>query len=229
MRVVIDDKLIERRAQVAQRALVVGAVLLAIALVASFTPRYVLPAYAVVILGTVVTTWAARTGSKWLGDLRGDRVLAKVLKGLDNRCRLYSYLLPAEHVLLSPTGLFALRLQRQEGRISCRGEKWHRPFSLSRVVNLLSEERLGDPSKRARREAADLSKFVADGLPGVDVPIQPLIVFINPKAELDVAEPAMPAMPIGALKRYLRSAAKDVGISKEIYRALVELFDEQAT
>jgi len=229
MRVMIDEKLTEKRAQLTQRALVVGTVLLAIALVASFTPRYVLPAYAVVILGTIVTTWGARTGSKWLGDLRGDRVLAKVLKGLDNRYRLYSYLLPAEHVLLSPTGVFALRLQRQEGRISCRGEKWHRPFSLSRVVNLLSEEQLGDPNKRARREAADLLKFVANGLPSVDVPIQPLIVFVNSKAELDVAKPAIPAMPIGALKRYLRSADKDVGISKETHRALVELFDEQAT
>ena len=229
MRVVIDDKLTENRAQVAQRALVVGSVLLAVALVASFTPRYVLPAYAVVILGTIVTTWGARTGSKWLGDLRGDKVLTKVLKGLDNRYRLYSYLLPAEHVLLSPTSVFALRLQRQEGIISCRGEKWRRPFSLSRVVNLLSEEPLGDPSKRAGREVADLRKFVADGLPGVDVPIQPLIVFVNAKAKLDVAKPGIPAMPIGALKRYLRSAAKDAGISKETYGALVELFDGQAT
>ena len=64
MRVVVDDKLIARRSQVAQRALLVGAVLLAIALVASFNPRYVLPAYGVVVLGTIVTTWGSRIGSK---------------------------------------------------------------------------------------------------------------------------------------------------------------------
>jgi len=228
MRVVVDDKLIARRSQVAQRALLVGAVLLAIALVASFNPRYVLPAYGVVVLGTIVTTWGSRIGSKWLGDLRGDSVLAKVLKGLDNSYRLYNYVLPAEHVLLSPFGLFILRLQRQDGEISCHGSKWHRPFRMRRVFSLLSEEGLGNPIKQVQREAAQLHRFVADHLPDADAPTHPLIVFVNPKAELDIAEPVVPAVPVSALKRHLRHTAGDTRMPKETYKALTELFDEQA-
>jgi len=228
MRVVVDDKLVARRSQTAQRALLVGAGLLIIALVASFNPRYVLPAYVVVVLGTIVTTWGARIGSKWMGDLRGDRVLAKVLKGLDNSYRLYNYVLPVDHVLLSPDGLFVLRLQRQDDKVSCRGSKWHRPFRLRRVYGLLSEEGLGNPTNQAQREAARLDRFVADHLPDADAPTHSLIVFVNPKVELDVTDPVVPAVPVSALKRHLRHTMGDTRMPKETYKALTELFGEQA-
>ena len=228
MRIVVDEKLIARRGQAAQRGLLVGAVLLATALVASFSPRYVLPAYGVVVLGTIVTTWGSRIASKWLGDLRGDRVLAKVLKGLDNSYRLYNNVLPAEHVLLSPDGLFVLRLQRQDGKISCHGQKWHRPFTIRRVFSFLSEEGLGNPTKQVQREAAGLFGLVADHLPDADAPMYPVIVFVNPKVELDVTAPVVPAVQIRALKRHLRHRAGDTRMPKETYKALTELFDEQA-
>ena len=228
MRIVVDDKLIAKRSQAAQRGLLVGGVLLVTALVASFSPRYVLPAYGVVVLGTIVTTWGSRSGTKWLGDLRGDKVLAKVLKGLDNSYRLYNYVLPAEHVLLSPGGLFVLRLQRQDGKISCRGKKWQRPFSIGRVFSFLSEEGLGNPSKQVERDAAELCGLVADHLPDVDAPVYPVIVFVNPKVELDVTAPVVPAVQIRALKRHLRHRAGDTRMPKETYKALTELFDEQA-
>lgn len=229
MRTIVNDKLATNRGQSAKRGLIVGTVLLTLSVLGALQPRFMLPAYAVVLLGTVVTSWAGRAAAKWLGDLRGDRVLAKVLKGLDNRHRLYSYVLPAEHVLLSVADVFVLRVQRQDGKISCRGEKWRRHFHLQRLLGILSEERLGNPSKQARREAEQLRRFVTDHSPDVDVPIQPVIVFVNPRAELDVTRPTVPAVPLSELKRHLRHSTGDREMPKEAYRALARLFDEQAT
>ena len=155
-------------------------------------------------------------------------MLAKVLKGLDNSYRLYNYVLPAEHVLLSPAGLFVLRLQRQDGEISCRGKKWQRPFSMRRVFSLLSEEGLGNPTKQVQREAAQLCGLVADHLPDADAPMYPVIVFVNPRVELDVTAPVVPAVPISALKRHLRHTAGNSRMPKETYKALMGLLDEQA-
>ncbi len=228
MRLVINDKLAERRSRAAQRALTIGIMLLLSALGASFYPRYVLLAYPLMLLATILLTWATRTGDKWSGDSRSDKVLAKVLKGLDHRHRLYSYLLPAEHVLLSPAGIFVLKVKRQDGEISCHSGKWRRRFSLGRLLRMLSEEQLGNPTKQARLETGKLRRFVASHLPDVDVPIQPVIVFINPRAELDVVEPTMPAMLLSALKAYLRNAMADRKMPQERLKALIDLFSEQA-
>jgi len=227
MRIIVNSELVNKRAHTAQRALTTGVMLLVIALIASFYPRYVSLAYIIMLLATVLLVWATRTGNKWLGELRADKLLSKVLKGLDHRYRLYNYVLPAEHVLLAPAGLFVLLVKRQDGKVSYRGGKWHRQFNWRRIFGILSEEWLNDPCKQARIEAEKLHHFVATNLPDVDVPIQPVIVFVDPQVELDVVNPTVPAVTLGALKAYLRSAVGDKKLPNKTLEALVDLFDGQ--
>ena len=58
--------------------------------------------------------------------------------------------------------------------------------------------------------------------------MQPVIVFVNPNAELDVAGSNVPAVPLKTLKQRLRSTTGDEAMPKETYKALVNLFGEQA-
>jgi len=229
MRVVVNERLVKRRAETAQRAMTIGMMMLLIALVLSFNLRYIWLAYLLMLAGVVLLNWGVSSGNKWLRKPRIDQELAKALKGLDHGHRLYNYLLPAEHVLLSPAGLFVLKVKQQDGKISCRGEKWRRQFSLRRLLRALIEPPLGNPSKQARLETDKLRRFMTKHLPGVDVPMQPVVVFINPKADLDVVEPVLPAMSLNALKAYLRSATQERMAPQETLQALANLFDEQAT
>jgi len=96
------------------------------------------------------------------------------------------------------------------------------------VFSFLSEEGLGNPTKQVQREAAQLCGLIADHLPDADVSMYPVIVFVNPKVELDVTAPVVPAVPISALKRHLRHTAGDTKMPKETYKALTELLDERA-
>ena len=228
MRIVVNDTLVEKRAAAARRAVTLGLFLMFGAMMFSFRPPLVLPAYGIMLLGVILLNWGGRTGAKWLRKPRVDQTLGKALKGLNHGCRLYSYLLPAEHVILSPTGLFVLKAKTQDGEISCRGEKWHRPFRLGHLLRVFSEERLGNPGRQVQGETEKMHRFVTSHLPDVDVPMQPLIVFVDPKATLNVAQPTVPVMPLRDLKAHLRKAAGEQRMPRETEKALIELFDELA-
>jgi hypothetical protein len=207
----------------------IGVMLLFGAMVLSFNRRFVLHAYGLLLVGLVVVNWTGHAAGKWLRKPRVDQELAKALKGLSHSHRLYSYLLPAEHVLLSPTGLFVLKAKLLDGRIFCHGDHWRRQMSLGRLVRLLSEERLGNPSKQAQRETDVMRRFVTSHLPDMDVPMQPVVVFVDPKAELSVVEPTVPVVPMRDLKAYLRESVGERPMPRQTLKALTDLFDEQAT
>jgi hypothetical protein len=227
MRVTVNEALVRKRGATAQRGILAGVVLLGAAAVLSFNPQYVLRAYGLIIPGVIVASWAARYGDKWLREPRAHELLAKALKGLTQGYRLYSYVLPAEHVILSPTGVFVLNVKRQDGKISCRGEQWHRPLTLRRLWRFLAEEPLGNPTKQVRDEVQKLKQFIAERLPDEHVPVSPVIVFTEPEAELELMEPAVAAMPLSDLRPYLRSVGKGVAVPRRTQRALCDLFDDQ--
>nr|MBC7245440.1 NERD domain-containing protein [Chloroflexota bacterium] len=227
MRVVINEPLVKKQATFARRAITIGLTLLFASVMLSLNPRSMLVAYIVMLLGMLVMSWGAMRGNKWLRDPRFDQALDKVLKGLNHGSRLYHYVLPADHVLLSPAGLFVLLVKPQEGHISCRGEKWRHRFNLGRFLRTLFEERLGNPSRQVLLEVERLRRFLAKHLPDVQVPIQPLIVFSHPNAELDIVEPTMPVLLLGDLKAYLRDAMAKKNLRQETLQALTNLFDEQ--
>jgi hypothetical protein len=226
MRVIVNEKLVTKRSTAARNATTIGLVLLVLTVILSFRPGYVLAAYGVLLISFVLLGWGAGRGARWLQEPRPDQRVAKALKGLDNKYQLYSFLLPAEQVLLCPTGLFVLLLKLTDGKIKCHGEKWHRKFTFWHIFLWLAEERLGNPSKRANAEAQKLRRFVTNRLPEADILIQPVIVFVDPKAELEVVEPTVPAMLLSELKAYLRDAK--TALPQKTYQALTQLFNEQA-
>lgn len=229
MRVIVNEPLITKEATAARRIITIGLVLLFAAMVLSFNPRSLLAAYLIMLLGIVLLNWGAIRGNKWLRDPRFDQELGKVLKGLNQGLRLYHYVLPADHVLLSPAGLFVLLVKPQEGQIACHGEKWRHRFNLGRFLRTLFEERLGNPTKQAQLQAEKLQRFLAKHLPDAEIPIQPIIVFSHPKAELDITEPVVPVMRIGELKAYLRNATAKKALRQDTLKTLADLFDEQAS
>jgi hypothetical protein len=192
--------------------------------VLSFNPRYLLLAYGTVIPGLALATWGARQSEKWLQDPRPDQQLTKALKGLSRGYRLHSYVLPAEHVISSPTGLYVLQLKPQDGPITCTGAKWHRPFNVRRLLRILSESSLGNPTKQARAEADSLQRFLSERLPDLQVPIQPAIVFTSPQADLNLAEPKVPTMPLSDLKSFLRDTRLGPNLPQESQKTLLATF-----
>jgi len=72
----------------------------------------------------------------------------------------------------------------------------------------LAGDSLGNPSREAAGEADTLRRYLAKKLPGVEIPIQPVIVFGNTTAEVEAGDSPIPALHFKKLKDWLARTGK---------------------
>jgi hypothetical protein len=93
------------------------------------------------------------------------------------------------------------------------------------LLLFFGQEGLGNPTREVRGEMGRLRRFLDEKLPEVDVPIEGLIVFTNPRARLELIDPAVPVVSSNKLKTFLRQMKKK-RISAEQRKELAEIFEE---
>jgi len=229
MKIIVNDQLIARRARLGKILTLAGLGLLLVGLIVSLTmapTSFFLVSLGCLLGGIIASSIGTVNMNRWAREPRADQVLARGLKGFDDRYRLYSYTLPAPHVLLTPTAVYVLTTMLQDGQIRYEGGKWHRDFSLGRAIRFLGEEGLGRPFALADKEVLAMQRLleqheVADG-----VEIENVLVFVHPKAQVEAIEPPCPVLMPKDLKRAIRSDQKK--LSPDRYRRLQELFESQA-
>ena len=229
MRVIVNEPLVEKRSTWGRRLMSLGVAILLFAVFLSFNRQTVWGAYAVMLVGLIVLNVGTAVGGKWMRQPRGDQILDKALKGLDHGSRLYNYLLPVDHVLLSPAGLFVLTLKTQDGQIIGQGEKWQRRLNLLGSISALFETKLGNPSRQARKEVAKVQSWLHARLPDAEVPVHPVIVFVNPKAQLRLEELTVPALRLADLKAYLRANIGKTMVQRNTLETLAALCEERSS
>ena len=226
MQVFTNERLIRSQARVGRIAATSGLVILLIGMFVSFIPRWILVSFVALVSGLFLSTIGITVAHRWIKEPRADQLLVNGLKGLDDRHRLYHYLLPAEHLLLSPYGLFVLTVRRQEGEIRCQGERWHQAFRWRRFLGGLGEERLGNPTRENRRDVEMMQRWLDRLLPDMEVPMEGIIVFTHAGAKLTVVDSPIPVMSIKKLKSFLRGASKrDKKIPEELRMELGRALD----
>lgn len=230
MRLTTNDKLIERQAKIARYATFGGLAVLLGSLVTSFTGNFpIIVAYGLLFVGFGLAYVGAMLANKWIKEPRADNALAKALKGLDNKNHLYNYLLPANHVLLTPTGLLVFKVKSNDGKITCQGDKWSSPFRWSRLFGGMGQEPLGNPGAELRDEIAKLKNLVANKLEnGAIVPVDGYVVFSDPKADLTVENPSVPVVRVEDLKDAFRKSKRGPVLPPKVLEAVGQALDEQA-
>jgi hypothetical protein len=230
MRLVVNDEKIARGARLGKIATLVGLGFLLAGFIISLTLRdlvYLWVSLGCLVVGMLISSVGTMNMNRWVRQPRADQALAQGLKGFDDRYVLYSYSLPVPHVLLTPTGLFVLTAMGQDGKIRYDGDKFRRDFSPARLLRFMAEEGLGRPLAEAEREAKTLQQFLEEQETGEDVEIQNVLVFYNPRAELDVSEGPVPIVNPKGLKKAIRKQTDEKLPAKQ-YQALRELFDQAA-
>jgi hypothetical protein len=181
------------------------------------------------VLGLIVSSVGTMNMNRWVREPRADQALAQGLKGFDDRYRLYSYYLPAPHVLLSPVGLYVLTAMGQDGVIRYDGGKFRRDFSAGRLLRFMAEEGLGKPFAEAEAQVQALQTFLDEHDAGEGVEIQNILVFFNPSADLVLSDVPQPVVNPKGLKKAIRKqqrADETEPLSNAQYRELHELFDQ---
>ncbi|NDJ60580.1 MAG: NERD domain-containing protein [Chloroflexi bacterium] len=177
-------------------------------LVLALLPALVLPT------AVVMTMVSVRMTNLWVRPPRPEEVIAQGLKGISNKSVLYSYYhFPARHVLIAPQGVFAIVTRFQDGRIFNEGDRWRvRKNPLVRLLSVFRLDNVGNPTFDALRAAQILQAKLAPIAP--DIEVQPLIVFVDPRVQLQVNEPTVPVLHADPkhtpnLKTYFRDAARE--------------------
>jgi len=233
MQNIVNTTRIARGARVGKIATLAGLGCLVAGLIASLTLQQaglIWVSFVCLLLGILVSSVGTMNMNRWVREPRADQALAQALKGFDDRYRLYSYYLPAPHVLLSPAGLFVFTAMGQDGAIRFDGQKFHRGFSAVRLLRFMAEEGLGKPFAEADAQVRAIEKLLDEYSIGEGVEVQNMLVFYNPRAQLDIADPPRPIAAPKGLKKTLRKqiGGGEIKLSGVQYRELRKLFDRLA-
>lgn len=250
MRVETNEDLVKRNKQIATylfffslAVLILGFLaangsLIGIDLAEDAASIYLIVMPAILVIGLMSTLVSVRMTNMWVRQPRPEDAIQTGLKGISTKSVLYNYLhLPARHVLICPQGVFAIITRYQDSKFSVDNDKWktHRN-PLGRILSIFRMDGVENPTAEARL-AADHIQQIMDDLE-IDVEVQPLIIFVDPRAELEIGETSIPVLYAvdkasvrdkevrlkPNLKEYMRS------IPKEEYQTLtpeeIEAFED---
>lgn len=224
MKVVVNERLIASRGRLGKVASFTGLAILLAGFGFSFFPKYFYVSLLCLLVGLIASNIGTYNLNRWVKRPRSDEVIARALKGLDDRFWLFSYILPAEHVVLGPTGLFVIKAKPHDGEILCEGNHWRRKFRWAYLLRIFYEESLGNPTAEVTWEAERLRKFIAQMLPeDGEVEIKEVILFTNPAARLELRSPLVPVLTAKTLKNHIRQKGAET-IPPELYQKLLGLF-----
>jgi hypothetical protein len=234
MRLSSNDKLIERQSKIARYATFGGLAVLLGSLVISFNNQNIVLAYAALAIGFFLAMVGSTLANKWIKEPRADKALEKALKGFDNKHHLLNYLLPAEHVLITPTGLLVFKVKRQDGTITYQNGKWKYPWRISRLIGGLGAEPLGNPIDEMNAEISAMRKFLTDKVENAAlIPIDGYVVFTDPRAQLSIDDASLPVVKTDDLKETLRKSKRGTPLSSQVLgqleRALKPVPDAKTT
>ena len=169
--------------------------------------------WVVLPVGFISTLTSVRMTNLWVRRPRPEDAIREGLKGINKRSILYNYYhLPARHVLVTPFGVFAMITRYQEGHFTVEGDRWKSaggPFRL--ISRIFRRDDIGRPNEEANRAAEHVRKLLAATNPNVQV--QPLIIFVDPRAQVDIINPTVPVLYADSkrepnLRDYLRDYAR---------------------
>ncbi len=240
MQVYRNDQFIQRRAKLGRYISFAGMGVLLVGLIiiltttkpttsaatpeesAAFSESLLLSTLALIV-GFVLSQVGLYYTNRFARSERPDQVLVKALKGFDNRYHLFQFTSPAGNVLVTPNACLAFTVKMQGKEIHYRNGKWKHSYGWRSFFLWMASDSLGNPTKEATAEAETLQRYLAKKLPGVEVPIQPVIVFGNPAAVVDAADSPVPAIHYKKLKDWLRGPGKSGDLSAEAREQLIGL------
>lgn len=225
MQIYRNDIYIQRRAKLGRYASLTGMGVLLLGLIVNLSMQVegLFLSMLALIVGFVLYQVGMHYTLRFARPERPDQILPKALKGFDDRYQLFQFTSPAGNVLVTPNACWVFTLKMQGKGIQYRDGKWKHLAGWQSFFLWLASDGLGNPSKEATLEADQLARYVAKKLPGVEIPIQPVIVFGNPAAEVDAGDCPIPAVHYKKLKDRLRGPGKSGKISPEAYTQLIEL------
>ena len=140
---------------------------------------------------------------KYRKGLKGELKVKEALKGLKdcyvvfNNVRLPNGNGNIDHVVVGPTGVFAIETKNIRGNFVCEGEEWFK-------VKNGKVRRIKSFSRQAKRNALALRNFLRRH--GCDQFVYGIVVLTNDCCKVDLINPSVPVVEVGRLKEFIEGA-----------------------
>jgi len=220
MKIYSNEKLIKRNNRLGQIASILSLIVLGVGMYFSFRDtegRYIALTFGALIIGFLIFQFGNYYLSRWGKSPRPDELITAALKGLDDRYSLYHYVTPLFHLLVGPTGVYALLPYNQAGRLYYdeQRNRWRQKGG-NAFLKLFGNEGLGRPDMEAKYAQSDLVNYVKKlGLDPAPLTDNVIIVFTNAKADISIENSPSFAVTGEKLKEFLRKKMKENPVSVE--------------
>jgi hypothetical protein len=217
MKLTVNEPYIKKRAKIAMYLSWGSMLALILAMVASFrvkpdSPNYrtwIMVSFAGLLIGILMANIGTYNVRKFGRKPRPDQMIASTLERLDNRYHFYSWSTPSPYVLQTPAGCYLFITRDLDGKVSYKNGKWKSAFSWKKLLNIFGQEGMGNPKREAKAEKEALEKYLKERFPDAEIPVFPVLVFLNPKVSLELeGETEPPAVEIKDLRKFLREDIK---------------------
>jgi hypothetical protein len=162
-------------------------------------------------------------GSKTIA--RPDEVLERSMKGFDDKYSYFAWSLPANHVLVGPSGILVMAVRSDRGKVRVQGDRWREPFSIGRFFTVFAREGVGNPALELEDQIKKLRALIAQaplpqGVTADEVPIEPVAIFLNPEMQITLENPSVTVLRADQLKDYVRRRTREVKASPAMMRVV---------
>jgi hypothetical protein len=180
------------------------------------------------LIGWILSQIGTYLSHRYVRSPRPDETLDKAVKPVAGNGRMYHFVLPAPHVLLTPVGPIVFNLKFQSGDISYQDGKWRQ--SGIGMRRFFGQEGLGKPEAEAESMVSSLAGFIHKQDPNIEeVSIGAMIVFTTENIKsLNVDGSDIPAMHYSKVRKFLRKEGVGRPLPQETYNALQTIFDNAA-
>lgn len=203
----------------------VGFILLSGSLFVAWYPSLLIAAYVAMLAGFVMFNMGMQGIGKWSRDPRNDQLIDHRLKGLSDRNTVIHYAKPGgkvvEHLLVYPGGVMVLTAKELDGKITQRRQSWRKAGGAIRRMFSFSGPQLGNPSFETENAIKRVEGFLAENQLEADV--NGAVVFVHPKAELEIQEPDFPVLHGEELEEFVREQPADPTFTEDERARVVEL------
>lgn len=229
MKIIKNEKLIERNGKIGQWMSLASLIVLGLGLYISFKmPEYFVYSIVCLVIGFTMTQISIYMGNRWGRSPRADEKFDAGLKGLHSDFVIYHFSSPVSHLLIGPSGAWVLHPLHQRGKISYQKNRWKLSNGgfLQAYMSVFGQEGLGRPEIDAENEVQALRKFLAKKMDESTIPeIKPILVFTNDEIEVDAGDSPIAAMRLKQLKEFMRQGGKNRSLSNDQIKALSDALE----
>lgn len=238
MRVVTNESKLKRNRQTATILFFVSLGVLFSGLIlnamTAATDLFLLVPCIVMPVGLLTTVFSVRLTNEYIRTPHPEDVIETGLKGIDKRSILFNHLPPANHILVTPTCIYAMHALFHNRRFAVRKDRWidsKRVGPLAPIFQYLKQENIGKPFQEAELAAARTQQIVDATLGEEKFDVLPVVVMVGPQVTLELENPQYPvvfgdARKKPSLKGLVREGKRDstASLSDEQIMKLYDAF-----